>query len=85
MQMDIYKFRPRKKKSVQSDGLSEKDVGEIGSHREFHDLTTPVCSSDDCTGLIPTPPQSDAEQESYEELYPYLPPVSGKTDSDSLQ
>lgn len=28
----------------------------------------------DCTGLIPTPPQNEAEIESYEELYPFLPP-----------
>lgn len=80
--MDIHKFKPWKKKSVQKDGLSEKDTGEMGFHREFHDLTTPACSPDDCTGLIPTPPQSDAQQESYEELYPYLPPLSGKADED---
>lgn len=33
-----------------------------------------AASSGDCTGLIPTPPQNDAELESYEELYPFLPP-----------
>lgn len=27
----------------------------------------------DCTGLIPAPPQNEAEMESYEELYPFLP------------
>lgn len=57
----------------QTDGLSAKDVGEMGFHREFHDLAGPVCSAGDCTGLIPTPPQSDAEEEAYEELYPFLP------------
>lgn len=62
----------------QSDHLSAKDVGEMGFHREFHDLDVPVCSAGDCTGLIPTPPQSDAEQESYEELYPYLPKAVNK-------
>lgn len=30
-----------------------------------------ICSSTDCTGLIPSLPQSDAELESYQELYPY--------------
>ena len=30
------------------------------------------CSSMDCTGLIPSLPQSEAELESYEELYPYI-------------
>ncbi len=62
----------------QPDHLSAKDVGEMGFHREFHDLDVPVCSAGDCTGLIPTPPQSDAEQESYEELYPYLPKAMNK-------
>lgn len=31
------------------------------------------CSSTDCTGLIPSLPQSEEELENYEELYPYLP------------
>ncbi len=57
---------------AQGDGLSAKDVGEMGFHREFHDLEGPVCSAGDCTGLIPTPPQSDAQEEAYEELYPFL-------------
>lgn len=28
----------------------------------------------DCTGLIPSLPQNEAELDSYEELYPFLPP-----------
>ncbi len=32
----------------------------------------PAASSMDCTGLIPSLPTSDAELESYEELYPYI-------------
>lgn len=32
----------------------------------------PTCSSMDCTGLIPSLPTSEAELESYEELYPYI-------------
>lgn len=31
-----------------------------------------ACSSMDCTGLIPALPQSEAELEFYEELYPYI-------------
>lgn len=31
-----------------------------------------ACATTDCTGLIPALPQSDAEIESYQELYPYL-------------
>jgi len=33
---------------------------------------SPACSSMDCTGLIPTLPQSEAELEHYEEMYPYI-------------
>ncbi len=68
----------------QPDGLSAEDVGEMGFHREFHDLDGSVCSARDCTGLIPAPPQSDAEQESYEELYPYLPEAAAKVKNDPI-
>lgn len=32
-----------------------------------------TCSANDCTGLIPALPQSEAEIEAYEELYNFLP------------
>lgn len=32
-----------------------------------------TCSTYDCTGLIPSAVRDDAEMESYEDLYPYLP------------
>lgn len=32
-----------------------------------------TCSANDCTGLIPALPQNEAEIESYEELYNFLP------------
>lgn len=35
------------------------------------DVDIRACSSTDCTGLIPSLPQSDDELESYEELYHY--------------
>lgn len=38
----------------------------------IQDLNIQACSATDCTGLIPVPPQNQAEQESYEQLYPYL-------------
>lgn len=37
-----------------------------------HDIDIQACSATDCTGLIPSPPRSEAELESYEELYPFL-------------
>lgn len=30
------------------------------------------CSATDCTGLIPSLPQDEAEMEAYEDLYPYI-------------
>ena len=45
------------------------------------DLDFQSCSATDCTGLIPFLPQSEAELESYAELYPYFCDVF--TDSDS--
>lgn len=40
-------------------------------HQNNYDIDLKTCSSMDCTGLIPSLPQSEAEEESYEELYPY--------------
>lgn len=38
------------------------------------DYLTNAVSTQDCTGLIPSAPVSDAELESYEEVYHYQPP-----------
>ena len=35
------------------------------------DIDIQACSATDCTGLMPTPPRSEAELESYRELYAY--------------
>ena len=36
------------------------------------DYLTTAASCQDCTGLIPSLPQSEAEREAYEDLYPYI-------------
>ena len=36
-----------------------------------YDIDIQACSVMDCTGLIPALPHSEAELESYRELYPY--------------
>ena len=36
----------------------------------------------DCTGLMPTPATNKAEQESYEELYPFLPKIPTREDDE---
>lgn len=38
----------------------------------FDDSDIPACSATDCTGLIPSLPQDEAEMEAYEDLYPYI-------------
>lgn len=40
-------------------------------------------SFQDCTGLIPAAPVNDAEIENYEELYPFLPKVLMRDDSEN--
>lgn len=36
-----------------------------------YDIDLMVCSARDCTGLIPALPETEAELEFYQELYPY--------------
>lgn len=36
------------------------------------DIDIQACSTTDCTGLIPALPETDAEREAYEDLYPYI-------------
>ena len=38
---------------------------------DAYDYLGGSCSATDCTGLMPAPPKNRAEQEAYEELYPY--------------
>ena len=41
---------------------------------EEYDYLGKSCSFQDCTGLIPFAPSNPSELESYEAIYPYLPP-----------
>lgn len=41
---------------------------------DSYDYLGNAASTTDCTGLIPSAPQTSAELESYEELYAYQPP-----------
>ncbi|MCC8025365.1 MAG: hypothetical protein LIP16_08700 [Clostridium sp.] len=40
--------------------------------KDPYDIDIQSCSATDCTGLIPSLPQSEAELESYEDIYPYI-------------
>lgn len=41
---------------------------------DAYDYLSNAASMQDCTGLIPSEPESSAELESYEDLYHFLPP-----------
>ncbi len=43
---------------------------------DSYDYLSNAASTQDCTGLIPSAPESEAELEAYEELYHFLPPHS---------
>lgn len=45
---------------------------------EGYDYLGNSCSATDCTGLIPSAPSSQAERESYEEVYHYQPKAAPK-------
>lgn len=50
------------------------------NHNEDVDIDIQACSTMDCTGLIPALPQSEAELESYEDLYPYITYAASSND-----
>lgn len=54
----------------------EKDVTKTRNSTENQpdefDVDIQACSTMDCTGLIPALPETEAEQEAYEDLYPYI-------------
>lgn len=50
----------------------KKTIHEDDPYRVEATSDSRACSAMDCTGLIPALPQSEAELEFYEELYPYI-------------
>lgn len=52
---------------------------------ESYDYLGKSASRTDCTGLIPSALQNDYELESYENIYPFLPPhIAGKEGPDPV-
>lgn len=51
---------------------TKKKKAESTTAHNNYDIDIQACSTMDCTGLIPSAPQSEAELESYEDLYPYI-------------
>ena len=56
-------------------GMSERNRTII----EGYDYLGNSCSTTDCTGLIPSSPQSDEEYDSYEEVYNFRPKAASKS------
>ena len=50
---------------------------------DSYDYLSNAASMQDCTGLIPSKPESAAELESYEDLYHFLPPNGQVSNIDS--
>ena len=50
---------------------------------DSYDYLSNAASSQDCTGLIPSEPESEAELQSYEDLYHFLPPTGKVQNIDS--
>ena len=48
-----------------------------------YDYLGNACSSTDCTGLIPSAPQSEAELDSYESVYHFEPPTINTSKKDN--
>ncbi len=70
----------KKSKKIEKAGRSgrisgrKSDAAENSAVRDdidAYDYLGGSCSATDCTGLMPAPPKNRAEQEAYEELYPY--------------
>ena len=61
-------------KNIDVEILSLKDIGFNEEIDENIFEMCNVCSTTDCTGLIQVVPRTEAELESYEELYPFRPP-----------
>lgn len=51
----------------------ESRTGTADRSDDNFDIDIQSCSTMDCTGLIPSLPQSDAEVEHYNQLYQFLP------------
>ncbi len=56
---------------------NESRTGTANEPDYDYDVDIQSCSSMDCTGLIPSLPQSDAEIEHYNQLYKFMPDQTG--------
>ena len=65
------------KEELQKNDLQENNFPEDDFLQDDFLKDRNICSSTDCTGLIPSLPVSDSEITSYEQLYHFLPKAKG--------
>ena len=63
--------------------MKEKKETNNESIIEGYDYLGNSCSVTDCTGLIPSAPSSEAELDSYEDVYHYQPKAAPKREERS--
>ena len=69
-------------KSRSKDAISGESL--YRAAEDTYDYLGKSASSGDQTGMIPSSPQNEAEIESYQDVYPFAPPVL-KTDGDKVK
>ncbi|MBP3926753.1 MAG: hypothetical protein J6D13_06190 [Clostridium sp.] len=69
-------MQQNKKESAKTDFPEEHVIDDDVMDDDFMGGSS-LCSSTDCTGLIPSLPVSDSEITSYEQLYHFLPKAKG--------
>ncbi|WP_343209321.1 hypothetical protein [Anaerolentibacter hominis] len=60
----------------------DKKISKINED-SMYDIDINACSATDCTGVVPAAPASEAEMESYLEVYDFLPTTVRKKSKDS--
>ncbi len=53
--------------------MAQEDKFPVKDELDEDDFVMNAQSGTDCTGLMPTPPLSEAESESYDDVYDFLP------------
>ncbi len=69
----------QEKKKQENEKQENKNQETIYS-KDDYEIDIQACSTTDCTGLIPAAPETEAELEAYEDLYPYIPRVKSIKD-----
>lgn len=61
----------KKSENRKTAGIAGTSKAASSAYPEDSEFSKSICSSMDCTGLIPALPSSEAELEAYEEMYQF--------------